>query len=75
MIGDKVAATAAGNVVLTCQGKGTLACHPRKSKSSGQTLSFLGQRLRSRHRRFESSDPKPLLQKRPQRRQRHRAFL
>ena len=25
-IGDKVAATAAGNVVLTCQGKGTLAC-------------------------------------------------
>ena len=25
-IGDKVAATAAGNIVLTCQGKGTLAC-------------------------------------------------
>jgi hypothetical protein len=25
-IGDKVTATGAGNVVLTCQGKGTLAC-------------------------------------------------
>ena len=28
-IGDKVAATAAGNVVLTCQGKGTLTCTAR----------------------------------------------